>query len=282
MRADHHKDFAALDEVEDLLDAYAEARLAPRSAVLARIRAHVMTEAAAYAAIRAAERRQTEAAIVAAEPARGRFAFPRLTMASFARPAFALGFAFLLALGTGAAVSAAPPGSPFYNTRVALEILFLPTEIDARFASHEQHLEERLKEVEAAAARGDAEALAAALAAYQNEIDQTFEDVGDDYRRLAHFQAILEKHVAMLTALSARLPTEVARDNAKEHAEQAVAHAIEKGKTTASQVKDKKDKASNKPTTPPAQQNPPPRPTPPSGPQNAPNQPDLPEPPNRP
>jgi hypothetical protein len=252
----------AFDEVEDLLDAYAEARLTPRSAVLARIRRNVMAEAASFAAVRAAQRRQAEAALVVPDrPARSRLAFPRLTTASLARPAFALGFAFLLALGTGAAVSAAPPGSPFYNTRVALETLFLPTEIDARFASHEDHLEDRLEEAEAAAARGDAEALAAALAAYQAEIDATLAEVGDDYGRLAHFQAMLEKHVAKLTALSVRLPTQVSRDNAKEHAEQAVAHAIEKGKTTATKVEAKKDKANNKPPTPPSQNQGPPEPS---------------------
>ena len=268
-----HPDLVALDEVEDILEAYAEARLAPRSAVLARIRANVMTEAAAYSAARAVEQRQAEAAEVEV-PAPRRFAFPRLSLASFARPAFAMGFASILALGIGATVTAAPPGSPFYNTRVALEVLFLPTEIDARFASHTQHLDERLAEAEAAAARGDAEALAAALVAYQAGIDQTRADSGDDYGRLAHFQAVLEKHVAKLTALSLRLPTEVARDNAAAHAEQAVAHAIEKGKTTATTVKAKKDSASNKPPTPPGQQNPPNRPDIPSGQQ--------PEPPNRP
>jgi hypothetical protein len=271
MRDYHHPDLVALDEVEDLLEAYAEARLTPRSAVLARMRKAVMTEAAAYAASRAAERRQSEvaAAIEAGQP-RGRFGLPRLTLATVARPAFALGFAFILALGTGAAVTAAPPGSPFYNTRVVLEALFLPTEIAARFASHEQHLADRLAEAEAAAARGDAEALAAALAAYQAEVDQTLEDIGDDYGRLAHFQAILEQHVAKLTALSLRLPTLVARDNAAEHAQQAVSHAIEKGKSTATQVKDKKDKASNRPPVPPRVEPEPP------------DRPDAPEPQSRP
>lgn len=269
MGAYQHPNLVALDEVEDLLEAYAEARLTPRGAVLARMRATVMTEANAYAAMRAAEGRQAEAAAtaLAAEQPRGRFAFPRLTLASFARPAFALGFSFMLALGTGAAVTAAPPGSPFYNTRVALEALFLPTEIDARFASHEQHLDERLAEAEAAAARGDAEALAAALAAYQTEIDQTLADVGDDYARLAHFQAILEKHVAKLTALSLRLPTDVASGNAAEHAQQAIAHAIDKGKTTTTKVKEKKVNADNRPPTPPRQE---------------PERPDRPDPPDQP
>lgn len=268
-----HPELRALDEVEDMLEAYADARLAPRGPVLARIRGSVMTEAAAFAAVRAAERRQLEAAI-AAPAAPRRFGFPRLTLATFARPAFALGFAFLLALGTGTAVTAAPPGSPFYNTRVALEALFLPTQIDARLASHEQHLEERLAEAEAAAARGDANALAAALAAFQTEIEVTLADVGDDFVRLEHFQAVLEKHVAKLTALSRRLPTAVARENA-------VQHAIQASEKTVTKVKEKKVHANNKPPTPPGPEN---EPNPP-GQQNQPdppNRPDLPEPPNRP
>ena len=264
MSSYEHPELRALDEVEDILEAYAEARLAPTGPILSRMRAAVMTEAAAFAALRAAERRQVEAAALAPLAPR-RFALPRLTLASFARPAFALGFAFMLALGTGTAVTAAPPGSPFYNTRVALEALFLPTQIDARLASHEQHLDERLAEAEAAAARGDVNALAAALAAYQAEIDLTLADVGDDFARLEHFQAVLEKHVAKLTALSLRLPTDVARQNAVEHAIQASEKAVDK-------VKEKKAHANNKPPSPPDPQNPP----------DPPNRPDLPEPPNRP
>ncbi len=265
MSSYQHPDLVALDEVEDILEAYAEARLTPTNPILARMRATVMTEAAAYAALRAAERRQVEAATVEVAAPR-RFGFPRLTVASFARPAFAMGFAFMLALGTGAAVTAAPPGSPFYNTRVALEVLFLPTQIDARLASHEQHLEERLAEAEAAAARGDANALAAALAAFQAELDATISDAGDDFARLEQFQAVLEKHLAKLTALSARLPTEVARQNAVEHAIQASEKAV-------TEVKEKKQHAKNRPSTPPRQE--PDRP-------DRPDRPDLPEPANRP
>ena len=42
---------AALDQVEDLLEAYAEARLAPAGPVLSRMRAHVLAQAAAAAAV---------------------------------------------------------------------------------------------------------------------------------------------------------------------------------------------------------------------------------------
>lgn len=262
MSAYRHPELVAMDEVEDILEAYADGRLAPRSAILARIRAAVMTEAAAYAAVKAAERRQAAVVPVAA-PARGRFAFPRMTLANLASPAFALGFAFLLALGIGSAVTAAPPGSPFYNARVALEDAFLPTQVDARLASHEQHLAARLAEAEAAAARGDAAGLSAALAAYRAEIDLTLADVGTDYGRLAHFQAVLEQHMAMLTALSLRLPTEVAREHAVEH-------AIRASEKVVTKVKVKQQAAENRPTTPPRQD------------PEVPDRPAVPEPPSRP
>jgi len=63
-------DRAALDQLEDLLDAYADARLMPTGPVLARMRAAVLAEAATAAA----DRRRTE---VDPEPKR-RFAMPGL------------------------------------------------------------------------------------------------------------------------------------------------------------------------------------------------------------
>jgi len=251
MSAYEHPDLVALDEVEDILEAYVDGRLTPSGPILSRMRAAVMTEAAAFAAARAAERRQIDLEQLA--PRRGRFGLPQLTMRSLARPAFALGLAGLLAIGTGTAVTSATPGSPFYGARVALEDVFLPAEIDARLASHEQHLDERLAAAEAAADAGDAGALAAALAAYQDEIDQMLGDVGDDYGRLAHFQAVLEKHVATLVALSIRLPTEVARDNVGEHAIEAGERAVTKARDAVDKVKDKKASAGNRPSTPPRQ-----------------------------
>lgn len=244
-----HPELVALDEVEDILVAYADARLAPSGPILSRMRAAVMREAAAAAAMQAAERRQAEAAIEL-PPAR-RFAFPPITLASFARPAFALGLAGLLALGTGTAVTSATPGSPFYGARVALEQVFLPTEIDARFASHTQHLDERLAEAEAAAASGNAAALEAALAAYQAEIEQTLADIGDDYYRLSSFEAALQHHIAKLTELAARLPTEVARENAAEHAIDASQRAVN---SAVDKVKDKKAHSNNRPASPPRQE----------------------------
>ena len=155
------RDLAALDEIEDLLEAYADARLSPPGPVLARMRAQVLREASLRNAIAATAQRLAESEVAG----RSSWGLPRLRVP---QRAFALGLAATLTLGTSAAVLAARPGSPFYNARVAIESAFLPNQLDARLASHEMHLSERLAEAEAAAARGDLPALAAALAAYQS------------------------------------------------------------------------------------------------------------------
>jgi len=200
-------DFVANDRLEDLLDAYCETRLAPRGAVLARIRANVLAEAASTAATIAVANRPR-----LVEPHTTR---PRWSLAPrFSRAVFGLGFAAALMLGTSAAVMAAPPGSPFYNARVFLETIALPTQADARLARHEELIQERLDEAEDAAARGDTVALAAALAAYQSEVDAATDDIGTDQTRLAHLEVELAKHASVLTALAARLPEESSIEHA--------------------------------------------------------------------
>jgi hypothetical protein len=214
----------ALDEIEDLLEAYADVRLAPPGPVLARMRTAVLAQAATSAATqrRLAEDRASK---------RSRWILPRLQLP---RRAFALGMAATFTMATGAAVMAAPAGSPFFNARIVLETAFLPNQVDARLASHEQHLDQRLAEADAAAARGDVVALEAALAAYRAEVDSVVGDTTDDLDKLAHLEAVLAKHVATLEALAARLPNQTASGNAVEHAidtsEKAVTKLKDKGK----------------------------------------------------
>jgi hypothetical protein len=226
-------DRAALDQLEDLLDAYADARLMPTGPVLARMRTAVLAEAASGAA----ERRRAE---LAPEPKR-RFVVPGLHVP---RRAFALGLAASLTLGTSAAVFAAPPGSPFYNARLMIETALLPTQPDARLAAREDHLDDRLREVEAAAASGDIVALEAALIAFQSEVDAAVATTDEDLARLAHLQAAIEKHVAKLRELAARLPTQVARDHALEHAINTSQKAVDK-------LKDKAKSGTSRPTPKP-------------------------------
>jgi hypothetical protein len=212
-----HRDLVARDQVEDLLEAYADARLSPSGPVLARMRRHVLTEAAASATA-------TRLAGDVLSKARWRPSLP----VRVPRRAFALVMAATLTLGTGAAVLAAPPGSALYDARVAFEDAFLPTQADARLAAHEEHLANRLADAEAAAASGNAVALVAALAAYQAELDAAVADVGDDAERLAHLEAMLARHVVTLTALQARVPEQASVDNALENSQKAVVRIQEK------------------------------------------------------
>lgn len=207
--------FVANDRLEDLLDAYRETRLAPSGAVLARIRANVLVEAASASAMMAVANRP-RLVEAGAKPARWSLA-PR-----FSRAVFGLGFAAALMLGTSAAVMAAPAGSPFYNARVFLETLALPTQVDARVARHEELIQERLDEAEAAADRGDTVALAAALAAYQSEVDAATGDIGSDQALLAHLEEELARHAAVLTALAARLPEQSSIEHAIDTSSKAI------------------------------------------------------------
>jgi uncharacterized membrane protein YgcG len=195
----------ANDRVEELLEAYAEARLDATGPVLARIRANVMAQAAAMAATS----RPLETPTLA--PAASRFAWLKVPVA---RRAFSFGLAATLTLGTTAAVLAAPPGSPFYNARLVIETALLPTQLDARLAAYEEHLQERLREAEAAAAGGDPDAVAAALAAYEADVQAALVEVGNDADLLAHLEAMLAKHTAVLEALEARVPEQAAVDKA--------------------------------------------------------------------
>jgi hypothetical protein len=214
-----YDDRAADDQVEELLEAYAEARLTPTGPVLARIRAAVLAEAAAAAA------GQRRLDVLAAGP---RFVLPQLQVP---RRAFALGFAAVLTLGTTAAVMAAPPGSPFYNARVYMETIALPSQPDSRLAAREGHLETRIQEAQAAAARGDGAALAAALAAYQAEMDAAVAELGADPALLAHLEGVLNVHVVVLEALEAKLPEQASLDKALAASQVAVDRINEKAKS---------------------------------------------------
>jgi len=87
---------------------------------------------------------------------------------------------------------------------------------------HEKLLQERLDEAEAAAASGDSSALAAALAAYQAEVDAATADAGNDQDWLAHLQAMLAKHTATLTELAATLPAESSIERAIDASSKAI------------------------------------------------------------
>jgi len=214
--------YPPIDQVVDLLEAYADARLSPRGAVLARMRKHVIAELDARTALLEAER---GARLAAARPPRW-----RTIHVPMPRGLAAAGMAAALTFGTSAAVLAAPPGSPFYNARVAIEQALLPQRAAERIASIEQHLEERLAEAQAAAARGDAVALQAALDAYQAEVDAAVAELGWDVEQLAHLESELGRHTAVLEALAAQLPEQAAIEHAIETSQKAAQKLHDKGK----------------------------------------------------
>jgi hypothetical protein len=192
----------SIDQVVDLLEAYADARLSPRGAVLARMRRHVIAEMEMRTALLEAER---AARLAAARPSWWQTLHLRVP-----RSIAAAGMATAMVFATSAAVFAAPPGSPLYNARVTLEQAFLPSGSDDRVAAHEKLLAERLSEAQDAADAGNVVALQAALTAYQTEIDAAVADVGYDPELLAFLEGALTKHTALLEALVARVPPQAA------------------------------------------------------------------------
>jgi hypothetical protein len=215
------RELVALDQIEDVLRAYADARLAPTGPVLARMRATVVGQAAIRAATAAEQRRLDTDRVVGRRWALPGFQLPRRAMA--------FGLAASLTLGTSAAVLAAPPGSPFYGTRVAIENALVPNNPDARLAAHEDRLTQLLADAQTAATSGDDVALDAALAAYQNEVDAAIADLDDAPDRLAHLEEELGRHVAALQALEATLPTQAAIEHALDTSQKAIDKLHESG-----------------------------------------------------
>lgn len=215
------RELLALDHIEDLLQAYADARLAPAKPVLARMRAAVMGQAVISGAV-AAEQHRLDAARATGR----RWALPGFQLP---RRAVAFGLAASLTVGTTAAVFAAPPGSPFYGARITIENALVPNNPDARLASHEARLTELLADAQVAADSGDAVALDAALAAYQDEVDAAIADLGDALGRLAHLEDELGKHVAVLQGLVATLPTQAAIEHAIDASQKAITKLHDSG-----------------------------------------------------
>jgi hypothetical protein len=180
-------------EIERRFDAFARARLSPDPAATARARARVMREA----------RLQFEAARIAAHVApavalAGRRSSPR----RFLTPLLAASMWVGIAVGS---VAAAQAGGPLYPTRMWLEGATLPANAADRTAAELARLDSRLGDALSAAARGDANAVAAALAAYRQIADETITaSIGDEALE-ALVSAALDRHVAALTAVAASL-----------------------------------------------------------------------------
>lgn len=179
-------------EIERRLESYARARLSPDPLAIARVRARVMREARLQADL------------------------PRLTVLGpptarrIRRPvARRLSMAFLAAavwLGVAAgSIFAAQAGGPLYPARMWLEQATLPGEPAARAAAELTRLDTRLADALAAAARGDTGAVQTALDAYGQIADEMLAGAAGNATLESIIAAALDKHVAVLGEVAARL-----------------------------------------------------------------------------
>jgi hypothetical protein len=185
-----NQDTTVTDEMEQRLRAYADARLSPTPEAVVRMRAAIVARAASPAM---RDIRRSAAVERSWWPIRSRRAVGALLAAA-------------LTVGSAAAVFAATPGSPLYGTRLWLESLSLPASGDARIAAQVDQLAQRDAEVQQASVADDAGAVTAALSAFDQEMAAAVRDAGDDPTRLAHLEAELQKHIAVLQGVLAKAP----------------------------------------------------------------------------
>jgi hypothetical protein len=183
-------------ELARRLEAYAQARLSPDPAAVARIRARVMLEA----------RTQLEGVSATAT-------IERPTALGWARSArrFRRGAAILLAaalsLGAvGGAAFAAQPGGPLYEARLWVEAATLPSDPAARTAADVNRLEARLGEVLRATRDGNEPGIEAALIAYEHVVDDALGAADTNDALLAKLDAVLGKHLTVLNGLLVKVP----------------------------------------------------------------------------
>ena len=134
-------------EIYRRLDAFAQVRLAPDAAAMARIRTALMGQALALADARSAAL-TSPAPLSVALPERPAIAFPRPQ-----RRAAAAVLAACLVVGVGAgSVAASQAGGPLYGPRMWIEAATLPSDPMARANAQFARLDARLEEVRVASA----------------------------------------------------------------------------------------------------------------------------------
>ena len=179
-------------EIERRLESYARARLSPDPQTIARVRARVMREARLQADL-------PRTTILGASTSR-RIRRPvarRLSMAILAA-------AVWLGVAAGS-IFAAQAGGPLYPARLWLEQAALPGEAAARTASELSRLEARLADALSAATRGDTGAVQAALDAYGQIADEVIAATTGNQTLGGTVAAALDKHLAVLGEVAARL-----------------------------------------------------------------------------
>ena len=194
-----HVSLSAELEIQRRFEAFAAVRLSPTARASAGMRARIMREAR----LAFAERTQAAAPIAGIDERRR----PRRT-SLMRRGAGLLVAAGLTLTVAGGAMAASQAGGPLYGTRMWLETVTLPAGGTARADAEIARLEERLREVVAAAENGDPRGVAAALSAYQDIVDEAVAGAAADEIAMEHLAAALDRHVAVLEAVAAKVPAE--------------------------------------------------------------------------
>jgi hypothetical protein len=206
------------DGLEQLLERYAVERLALSPAATARLRAHLLEQAAA------------------------RSGAPQRPWRTLRRSFALLAAAAIVATLTGGAVATSGPGGPLYPARLWVETVTLPGEPGARTDAELTRLQVRLDEAAAAASSGNGAALSAAIEAYGVIVDEALAAAGDDLDREARLELHLQRHQVVLQTLADRVP-----DAAKD----AIGRALERSDKALSQISKVKPGGGNGQATPP-------------------------------
>lgn len=184
------------EEIERILAAYADARLAPDPQRTATTRARILREAEfAFAAARDAT------AARAAQAAERRARWKR-----FGVRYGILAAALSLSVVFAGATLASEAGDPLYGVRVWWENAMLPAGADARAIAEIDRLDTRVLELTAAVESGDGHGAAAAAAAYQAIVDEAVRGAAGDDQRAMLLEDALSRHVVVLTALLEKVP----------------------------------------------------------------------------
>jgi uncharacterized membrane protein YgcG len=202
------------ETLERMLARYARVRLDPSSAQARRARSAVMEEAwrrrFEMAAAGGAVAAPSSATSPATSPAGAVEPVGRSRRLPFAgwgarRLSVAASAAVLagLLLGTSA-FATSRAGGPFYETRLALEELTLPSDPASHIEAEIAMAQTRLAEIVEASSRDDERAMAAALAAYERGIDTLGATTGEPAARaleaVASHRAVLERVAGMVPA----------------------------------------------------------------------------------
>jgi hypothetical protein len=208
-------------EVYRRLDAFAQVRLAPDPAAMARIRSALMGQAVTMADARAASL-ALQAAPAVAVPERPSIALRRPQVSRWSAAFLAACLTLGLAAGS---VAASAAGGPLYGPRLWLEEANLPHAALPRANAQLDRLDARIQEIQTATASGNVGAVEAALAAYGEIVSDLEDQARADARLGASLTDDLARRQIVLLALLDEVPPQAL--DALEHALQQGANAVE-------------------------------------------------------